>query len=404
MKILMINSVCGIRSTGRICTDIADELTKQGHQVKIAYGRETVPEKYQKYAVRIGSDLSVKVDALTTRILDNAGFNSKAVTKRFLEWVRKYDPDVIHLHNIHGYYINLPLLFEYLAKSNKKVIWTLHDCWSFTGHCAYFTYAKCDRWKKGCHDCPCKKEYPASLKHDRSELNWKQKRKMFTSVKDMTIVTPSKWLAGLVKRSYLKKYPVVVINNGIDTSIFKPTQSDFREKHGLEGKKIILGVASVWDRRKGLEDFIKLSKMIDDHYAIVLVGLSEKQIKQMPKNIICISRTNSQQELAEIYSAADVFLNPSYEETMGLVSVEALACGTPVVSSDCTALPEFVLPETGAVFHERDGFLIYHEIRKVISKNYDSLRLFKMSQCYEKILKYKEYLNLYENIYCADDI
>lgn len=342
MKVLMINSVCGIRSTGRICTDIADELTKQGHQVKIAYGRETVPEKYQKYAVRIGSDLSVKMDALTTRIFDNAGFNSKVATKKFLDWVREYDPDVIHLHNIHGYYINLPMLFEYLSKANKKVIWTLHDCWTFTGHCAYFTYAKCDRWKKGCHDCPSKKEYPASLKRDRSELNWKQKRKMFTSVKDMTIVTPSKWLAGLVKQSYLKKYPVVVINNGIDTSIFKPTQSDFREKHGLEGKKIILGVASVWDRRKGLEDFIKLSKMIDDHYEIVLVGLSEEQIKQMPKNIICISRTNSQQELAEIYTAADVLFNPTYEDNYPTVNLEAQACGTPVVTYDTGGSPESV--------------------------------------------------------------
>lgn len=348
MKILMINSVCGIRSTGRICTDIADELTKQGHQVKIAYGRETVPEKYQKYAVRIGTDLSVKADALTTRILDNAGFNSKVATKKFLDWVREYDPDVIHLHNIHGYYINLPMLFEYLAKANKKVIWTLHDCWSFTGHCAYFTYAKCDRWKKGCHDCPCKKEYPASLKRDRSELNWKQKRKMFTSVKDMTIVTPSKWLAELVKQSYLKKYPVVVINNGIDTNIFKPTPSDFRKKYGLGEKKIILGVASVWDRRKGLKDFVKLSELIDESYAIVLVGLSEEQIKQMPRNIICISRTNSQQELAEIYTAADVLFNPTYEDNYPTVNLEAQACGTPVITYDTGGSPESV-PESALI-------------------------------------------------------
>ena len=371
MKILMINSVCGIRSTGRICTDIADELTKQGHQVKIAYGRETVPEKYQKYAVRIGSDLSVKVDALTTRIFDNAGFNSKAATKKFLEWVKEFNPDVIHLHNIHGYYINLPMLFEYLSKANKKVIWTLHDCWSFTGHCAYFTYAKCKKWRKGCHKCPQKKDYPSSILCDRSEHNWKQKRKMFTSVKNMTIVTPSKWLAELVKQSYLKEYPVVVINNGIDTTVFKPTPSDFRKKYGLEGKKIILGVASVWDRRKGLKDFVKLSEMIDESYAIVLVGLSVEQIKQMPKRIICISRTNSQQELAEIYTAADVLFNPTYEDNYPTVNLEAQACGTPVVTYSTGGSPESV-PEENVAISFKDfvnRIHCYVASQKVVTKN-----------------------------------
>lgn len=367
MKILMINSVCGIRSTGRICTDIADEMTKQGHQVKIAYGRESVPEKYQKYAVRIGSDLNVKIDALTTRLFDDAGFNSITATRKFLNWVNEYDPDVIHLHNLHGYYINVPMLFEYLSKSNKKVIWTLHDCWAFTGHCAYFTYAKCMRWKTGCHDCPQKTDYPSTFLMDRSELNWKQKRRMFTSIKNMTIVTPSKWLARLVNQSYLKKYSVTVINNGIDTSIFKITPSDFCERHGLEGKKIILGVASVWDRRKGLDDFVKLSHIIDNNYAIVLVGLSNKQINQMPSNIICISRTNSQKELAEIYTASAILFNPTYEDNYPTVNLEAQACGTPVLTYKTGGSPESV-PNENVYIGGKDHKRILYYIKQSISK------------------------------------
>ena len=328
----MINSVCGIRSTGRICTDLADALTAQGHEVKIAYGRETVPEKSRKYAVRIGSNTDNKLHGLRSRLFDDTGFGSKRATKRFIEWVKSYDPDVVHLHNIHGYYINIELLFRYLAEAEKPVIWTLHDCWSFTGHCAYFDYAECDRWKTGCHNCPQKKEYPSSMLVDRSKKNWEAKKKLFTAVKDMVFVTPSEWLAEILGQSYFGKYPVKVINNDIDLSVFRPTEGDFREKNGLTGKKMLLGVASVWDRRKGLKDYIKLSEKLDDNYRIVLVGLSEEQIKQLPENVIGISRTNNTKELAEIYTAADYFLNLTYEDNYPTVNLEAQACGTPVIS------------------------------------------------------------------------
>ncbi len=328
----MINSVCGIRSTGRICTDLADALTAQGHEVKIAYGRETVPEKSRKYAVRIGSNTDNKLHGLRSRLFDDTGFGSKRATKLFIEWVKSYDPDVVHLHNIHGYYINIELLFRYLAEAEKPVIWTLHDCWSFTGHCAYFDYAECDRWKTGCHNCPQKKEYPSSMLADRSKKNWEAKKKLFTAVKDMVFVTPSEWLAEILGQSYFGKYPVKVINNDIDLSVFRPTEGDFREKNGLTGKKILLGVASVWDRRKGLKDYIKLSEKLDDNYRIVLVGLSEEQIKQLPENVIGISRTNNTKELAEIYTAADYFLNLTYEDNYPTVNLEAQACGTPVIS------------------------------------------------------------------------
>lgn len=328
----MINSVCGIRSTGRICTDLADALIAQGHDAKIAYGRETVPEKYQKYAVRIGSDIEMKLHGLRSRVLDDTGRGSRIATERFIDWVEKYDPDVVHLHNIHGYYINIEVLFQYLEKAGKPVIWTLHDCWTFTGHCAYFDYVKCDRWKKGCHDCPQKRIYPASLVADRSKKNWELKKKLFTSVKDMVLVTPSEWLAGVLKKSYLCKFPVKVINNDIDFSVFKPTESNFREKNGLTDKTMLLGVASVWDRRKGLKDYIKLSEKLDDNYKLVLVGLSEEQIEQLPKNVIGLTRTNNITELAEIYTAADYFINLTYEDNYPTVNLEAQACGTPVIS------------------------------------------------------------------------
>ena len=332
MKVIQINSVCGIRSTGRICTDLADVLLQDGHECKIAYGRESVPEKYGKIAIRIGNDLDAKLHALQSRIFDNAGFGSKLATEKFIEWVKEYNPDIIHLHNIHGYYINVEVLFKYLAESNKPVIWTLHDCWAFTGHCAYYSYVKCDKWKTGCFNCPQKKRYPSSLLWDASKKNWQKKKALFTSVKNMTLVTPSKWLANEVKKSFLSKYPMKVIANGIDLDVFKPTPSDFKEKNGLVGKKIILGVASSWSECKGLKDFIELSKILDEKYKIVLVGLSENQIKELPENILAISRTNNVKELAEIYTAADIFFNPTYEDNFPTVNLEAQACGTPVIT------------------------------------------------------------------------
>ena len=393
MKILQINSVCGIRSTGRICTDLADVLERNGHECKIAYGREMVSERFKEYAVRIGSDLDVKFHALQSRIFDNAGFGSRLATEKFIEWAKEYDPDVIHLHNIHGYYINIEVLFNYLAEANKPIVWTLHDCWTFTGHCAHYSYVKCDKWKTGCHNCPQKKTYPSSFLLDASRKNWLKKRDLFTSVKNMKLVTPSKWLASQVVQSFLSKYPVMAIPNGIDLDVFKPTSSDFREKNGLVGKKIILGVASAWGPKKGLFDFVELSKQLDDDYKIVLVGLTEQQKKDLPSNILKITRTNDIHELAEIYTAADVFLNPSREETMGLTTVEAMACGTPVVVSNCTAVPEVVNLECGTILESLSPENIKKGIKETLLKRKPCL--FDVEK-FEKRKRYTEYIDLYE--------
>lgn len=387
MKVLQINVVCGIRSTGRICTDIAEMLTKDGHECKIAYGRETVPEKYQPYAVRIGTDWDTKLHGLKARLFDGAGFGSKGTTRRFIDWVKVYDPDVIHLHNIHGYYINIEILFEYLKTCGKPVIWTLHDCWAFTGHCTYFDYVGCDKWKTECGHCPQKGEYPKSVVLDRSNRNYQKKRELFTEMPNMTLVTPSRWLAGLVRQSFLNQYPVEVIPNGIDTSIFKPTESNLRQQYELENKKIILGVASIWDKRKGLNDFIELSKMLDHTYQIIIVGLTKKQIQRMPANILCIERTNSPAELAAWYTAADVFVNPTYEDNYPTTNLEAQSCGTPVITYNTGGSPESVnqqgrIVETGNI----------QQLCNVLS-SYQK-HPFHASACMGKT-NYIPYLNLY---------
>lgn len=385
MKVLMINSVCGIRSTGRICTDLAVELEKQGHEMKIAYGRESVPEQYQRFAVRIGTDLDVKLHGLRARAFDAMGFGSKSATKKFIEWVKEYDPDVIHLHNIHGYYINIEILFEYLKTCGKRIIWTLHDCWAFTGHSAYCDAIDCARWKTGCSNCQQRETYPKSLK-DNSTINWQKKKECFNDVPNLTIVTPSNWLKSLVQESFLKDYHTVVIHNGIDTDVFKPTESDFREKNHLENKMIILGVAAIWEKRKGLEDFIKLSRMLDEQYVIILVGLNEDQQKNLPDNLIPINVDNNVGKLIKLYSSADVFVNPTYEDNYPTVNLEAISCGTPVVTYNTGGSSESA-DCFGAAVPKGDIKALYSAI-----KSTDRLRLVNN---FDKSYMISEYMKIY---------
>ncbi|MBQ8325014.1 MAG: glycosyltransferase [Clostridia bacterium] len=369
MRILMINSVCGIGSTGRICTDLAASFEKDGDTVKIAYGRGEVPEQHKKYAVRIGSDLDTKLHALNTRLTDRHGFCSKKATKRFLQWAESFDPELVWLHNIHGYYINVEMLFAWIkSRPHMQVRWTLHDCWAFTGHCSHFVFAGCDKWKTGCSSCPQKTKYPASFLLDHSKRNYLRKKTAFTGVPNMTLVTPSKWLADLVEKSFLQEYPTEVRYNTVDTSVFKPTPSDFRQRCGLEGKKIILGVCFNWGEKKGLPDFIKLGTMLDDSCAIVMVGVSEKQRKALPANILALARTNNPRELAEIYTAADVFFNPTYEDNYPTVNLEAQACGTPVITYRTDGAPETITDPRSIVVEQGDLDAACKCIRQMLNK------------------------------------
>ncbi len=394
MRVLQINSVCGIGSTGRIATDIHHLLIEQGHESYIAYGRDA-PINCDN-PIKIGTVIDNYHHALITRIFDKHGFGSRKATREFIDKVIELDPDVIHLHNIHGYYINIEILFDYLKIADKPVVWTLHDCWSFTGHCAHFDFAGCDRWKTGCQSCPEKKSYPTSLFMDNSKMNHARKKNAFSGVNNLTIVTPSKWLADLVKQSYLKEYPVKVINNGIDLEVFKPTDSDFRDRYNLRNKFIILGVANVWDRRKGFNYFIELSERVNDDVAIVMVGLSNKQIRNLPNNIIGIARTQDTKELAEIYTAADVFINPTLEEVLGLTNIEALACGTPVITFDAGGSVECVDNKTGVVVEKGkiDNLLNGINKSKKIKRGNCVIRA---KSRFEKIDRFREYVNLYSS-------
>ena len=365
MKILMINSVCGIRSTGRICTDLAEKFIAEGNEVKIAYGREDVPDKYKSISVRIGNDNSVYLSGLKSRLLDNEGFNCASQTEKFLKWADEYNPDLLWLHNLHGYYLNVELLFKWIkSRPDMKVKWTLHDCWPFTGHCAYFTMAKCEKWKTQCSNCVQKKVYPSSLFADKSAGNYKRKKEVFSGVKNMVLITPSQWLADLVKQSFLKNYPVEVVNNTVNTEVFKPRKSDFRKIHGLQDKKIVLCVASAWGKAKGLQDVLKLSEFLDDRYKLVLVGLTSKQNKGIPSDILVIERTNNAVELAEIYTAADVFVNPTHQDNYPTVNLEARACGTPVITYNVGGSPESAGYEH--IVEENDISGLFNKIKEVV--------------------------------------
>lgn len=351
MKYLFINSVCGIRSTGRLCTDLARELEAQGHTCKIAYGRvDEVPEAARRYAVRIGTDRDLKLHALRTRLLDEHGFGSRAATDAFLRWADAYDPDVLWLHNLHGYYLQVERLFAWIKRRPQmQVQWTLHDCWAFTGHCCHFTAVGCDQWQTECRRCPQLRRYPACYGFSNVRRNFARKKQAFSGVPNLRLIVPSHWLEARVQQSFLRQYPVEVRPHHIDTTVFCPTPSDVRARYGLQGKKIVLGVATAWDKNKGLDAFYQLADQLDARYAVVLVGLEPRQLHTLPANILGIARTNDVKELAALYTAADVFVNPSTEETFSLTTAEAIACGTPALVYAGTACAELVGPGQGQV-------------------------------------------------------
>lgn len=396
MKVLMINSFFSVGGPPRVVKGIYDSLIENGDECLLAAARERqLPEMN---TLKIGTSLTVYLAALFSRLFDCEGFCAKNATKRLIKKIKEYDPDIIHLHNLHGYYINVEILFKYLKESKKPVVWTMHDCWPATGHCPHFTMVKCDKWKTGCYSCPLKKDYPASFLIDRSKKNWEEKKKIFNGVPNLTIVCVSKWLEGVIKQSYLSGYDTAVIYNGIDLTPFKPVESDFREKYNIKDKKVLVGVAMHWVRRKGLDDYIKLAKCLDDDTVIVLVGLTDEQAKSMPNNIIGIAATNSDNELAKIYTAADICLNLSYEETFGLTSVEALACGTPIITYDQTAVPE-ISNMFGMPIVKAGDINALAAIIRQHPKKQDSAQPIKVDlSCFEHKNQYREYLNLYREL------
>ncbi len=400
MNVLEINGL-NIGSTGGIMLNVAKSARCDGFVVKYAcaYSRTNL-RKIDENTILIGRNrFSRNFQLYIGNFWGISALLFIISTLLFLAKIKKLSPDLIHLHNLHGDYINLPLLFRFIKRNRIPVIWTLHDCWSFTGRCPYFVMTKCDRWKTGCHDCPYpKKSYPQSY-IDTTRMMWKLKKKWFTGIENCTIVTPSQWLADLAKQSYLKDYSVKVINNGIDLSVFKPTESDFRNRYGLVGKKVVLGVAFGWGVRKGLDVFIELSKRLPEKYRIVLVGTDDRVDAMLPANIISIHRTQNQTELAEIYTAADVFANPTREENYPTVNMECLACGTPVITFRTGGSPEILDDTCGSVVPCDDIEAMEMEIRRICEETpYSTDSCLGKAQTFDMNKRFDEYVELYKEV------
>lgn len=398
MKVLMINSVCGIRSTGRICTDIAGLLEEQGHECKIAYGRESVPEKYRKYAIRVGSRVGVYFHALLARIFDRAGFGSKTATRRLIKQIKEYDPDIIHLHNLHGYYVHIGVLFDFLRKYNKPILWSYYDCWSFTGHCAHFDFNRCDKWKSGCERCAYKREYPRSI-FCGAKRNYKKKKELFTGLSRLQLIVPSRWMQAMAGQSYMKEYPICVLPNGIDLNVFGMATSDFKAKNGVTDKFMVLGVSSFWNKMKGLDVFNRLAEDLDDKiFQVVLVGKAEEG--SLSDKILHIPATNNIKELCALYTAADVFVNPTLQETQGLTTIEAFSCGTPAVVFDSGGAAECVDDTCGLVVDRGDYDGLLDAILRLQQKKvlFDAQDCIRAAQGYEANRLCQDFVRLYKEV------
>lgn len=393
MRVIQINSTCGIGSTGKICVGVSEQLTKENHPNCILFTGKT---SGYPLGISCAESNRLRTQALKAKILGNYGFNSKQATKKMIAELKRSEPDIVHIHNIHSHDCHLEMLFSFLRRQKIKIVWTFHDCWAFTGYCSHFTMAGCDKWESRCCDCPQRREY--SWLFDRSGELFDRKKKLFEGL-DLTIVTPSLWLADKVKRSFLQDHPIEVINNGIDLDVFKPIQSDFRSKYGAEDKKLILGVSFGWGRKKGLDVFVDLARRLSEDYQIVLVGADEAVDKTLPDNILSIRRTQNQQELAAIYSSADVFVNPSREENYPTVNMEALACGTPVITFRTGGSPEMIDDDCGSVVECDDVNALEKEIRRVCEKRpFSRKKCVDKAQGFDKNKRFREYVRLYERI------
>jgi len=399
-KLLQINSVVNSGSTGRIAEEIGQTAVATGWKSFIAYGRNDRPS--QSELIKIGNDWDIKMHGIKTRLFDKHGLGSKSATKELIGKIKEISPDLIQLHNIHGYYINIEILFNYLRKTNIPVVWTFHDCWPITGHCAHFSFVGCEKWKTQCNNCPQMKNYPSSWIVDRSEKNYNLKKELFISLPNLTLVSVSKWLSGILKESYLQHYPLNVIHNGINTEVFRPSADNvFRIKYRLDNKFILLGVATSWGSKKGLYDFIELGKLLKTDFQIVLVGLTKKQIEKLPDNILGIERTESVKELAEIYSASDVFVNPTYEDSFPTTNIESLACGTPVITYKTGGSPEAIDELTGIVVEQGDiGKLIdaINYLKDKGKQSYSEACVNRAHRLYKKEDRYQEYIELYDSL------
>lgn len=391
MKIVQVNTV-NYGSTGRIMRGISEVVAREHESYFSCENHKRCQKISADNQLMLGTQWELYSHIFLGKLTGFNGCFSHRGTFRFLKKLDKINPDVLHLHNLHNCYINLPMLFRWIKKRKIKVIWMLHDCWAFTGQCPYFDMANCDKWKTECYDCPQYREYPQSYV-DRTKTMYRLKKKWFTGVKDLTIVTPSNWLANLVRESFLKEYPIKVIHNGIDLDVFHPIESDIRKRFGIENKTVLLGCASPWSERKGLDVFIELAARLDETYQIILVGLSKEQLEALPSNIIGIEKTSNVEELAKYYSMANIFVNPTREDNFPTVNLEALACGTPVITFDTGGSPESIDETCGYVVPCDDVDALEQAIKQ---KRFSAEDCLKRSRKFDKHEKFLEYIALYE--------
>ena len=403
MRVAHINVHSGL-STGRIATDICRVLAELGHRGLVCYSRGYPPEGVP--GQRIGSRADMLLHILGARLFDRAGFFSRAATRRLIRQLSRYQPDVVHLHNLHGYYLDIRTLFDWLGKAGIPVVWTLHDCWPFTGHCAYYAMARCDRFREGCGHCPQKHAYPQSVLLDQSRRNWLDKRRAIEQVPNLTLVAPSVWLGREVKRSFLHRREVCVIPSGLDLDAFRPCDEpelirDIVKRYSLAelgDKKMLLSVASTWEPRKGLDDLIALSEQLGDGMMVVVLGLSHAQCGDLPVSMLGIPRTQSLRELRALYTTADVCLSLSHEETQGMTLLEALACGTQVLCYDATALPEIVTPDVGEVVPEGDIGAVAEACARLCESPKAPEACKARAAQFEKRRQFAKYVGLYEEV------
>lgn len=405
MKVLQINTrYYNGGSTGRIAYDLKQVMDANGIKSYAAFGFGYEPKGEEKATVcRIESDRELFISKLWTKATGHHGFNNKAETKRLLAWIDKVQPDIIHMHNIHNHYVNVRMLLEYIAKKNIPCVLTMHDCWTFTGHCAYFDYSGCDKWKTGCNHCPSLRDYPKTFALiDPSPWNYKMKQKLFAPLNIM-FVSPSQWLCDLQQQSFLKDKPCEVINNGVDVNVFKPIKSDVRQEYGIGDRKMILAVAGGLAPRKGKDYLLKLPTLLRDDELLVLVGLQKGQELLLPKTdkVIGIQRTKTSDELVGLYSEADVFINPTLEDNFPTTNIEALACGTPVVTFRTGGSVEVITPATGLVADKGDMDGLLSAIRAILingKAHYQNACRKKAEKDYNKNVQYGKYIELYRRI------
>ncbi len=419
MKIVQMNTVCQRGSVGRILLDLYQLQETNGHTAFAVYGRESAPNQIKSF--KMTSKSSFYAHVIGTFLTGRHGFMSNHATKRCIQYLDQIKPDLIHLHNLHGFYLNMSLLFEYLEKEQIPIVYTLHDCWSFTGHCAFFDYIDCKKWKTQCEHCPIHRtNYPYALLKDASRVNYNQKAIAYKRNLKLTMVTPSKWLADKLSDSILKQYPVKVIHNGIDLVAFHPQKANLTivketmEKRGIDfQKKRELGVANVWEQRKGLAYFVNLAKRLDDSYQVVLVGVSSKQKKFLAKegslrSLVPMERTQSLDELAFLYARSTVFLNPTLEDNFPTTNLEALACGTPVITFDTGGSKESLIKDSvpilcGRVIPQKDADALFLAVKELAEQSQEDLEVMRIAcrnqaQKFDKKDCYQNYIELYEEL------